>query len=438
MNFYYLYANSTLRNLKPTIMKKMIALFALCATVLVANAQLNYADFKDNGIYYKILSSDNGGNSVAVCSDQMLTNQFEYGGYVNRRVENLTPFYSGDVVVPSTVKYNGENYTVTTVERYAFTNCTDLNSVKLPETISIIHDYAFYGCGVVNVNIPKAVKYIGDCAFRNSLNVGDFDFSNVETINNWGLCGFDGRSLKFSGKLKDLYSFILEDTQVKEIEFEDNPDGELHFASHCFAYSQLENLVLPKTPLRLALEFMHENPYLERVVFNDVDKIAFAGSFQTVIAVECCYTETHNLINKCPNLKEIVSLCSTPPVIHNSGQPLGPYFVHITDNLETTVLRVPKGSEDLYRADAVWGEFKNIQGFEPGEYTGIAAVDTDNSAAAPRQMKVYADNSGITLSLDKGMVEIYNTQGALVKQVAHDGGVFTASLPKGFYIISVK
>lgn len=193
-------------------MKKSVALLLLSALAIVANAQLNYADFRDNGVYYKILSGGNGENSVAVCSDQMLVSQPEYGSRVNRRVESLAPYYSGDVVVPSAVEYNGEIYTVTTVERYAFTNCVDLNSVKLPETISVIRDYAFYGCGVINVNIPKAVRYIGDCAFRNSLNVGDLDFSNVETINNWGLCGFDGRSLKFSGKLKDLYSFILEDT----------------------------------------------------------------------------------------------------------------------------------------------------------------------------------------------------------------------------------
>lgn len=88
----------------------------------------------------------------------MLTNQFEYGGYVNRRVESLVPNYSGDVVVPSAVEHNGEKFAVTTVERYAFTNCVDLKSVKLPETISVINDYAFYGCGVVNVNIPKTVK----------------------------------------------------------------------------------------------------------------------------------------------------------------------------------------------------------------------------------------------------------------------------------------
>lgn len=85
--------------------------------------------------------------------------------------------------------------------------------------------------------------------------------------------------------------------------------------------------------------------------------------------VECCFAQSRNLINKCANLKEVVSLNPLPPVIHESGRKMGPYFVHITDQLETAVLRVPKGSEELYRADAVWGEFKNIQGFDPGSLT---------------------------------------------------------------------
>ena len=41
------------------------------------------------------------------------------------------------------------------------------------------------------------------------------------------------------------------------------------------------------------------------------------------------------------------------------------------DNIDDCVLKVPAGSEELYRADPVWGKFKTIYGFENGDYTSI-------------------------------------------------------------------
>lgn len=225
---------------------------------------------------------------------------------------------------------------------------------------------------------------------------------------------------------------------MSEIVFEDNPDGKLNINTHCFACSQLKKLVLPNTALRLSLEFVHENPSLESVVFSYGDSISFGGDNQTVYMVECCFAQSRNLINKCANLKEVVSLNPLPPVIHESGRKMGPYFVHITDQLETAVLRVPKGSEELYRADAVWGEFKNIQGFDPGEYDGIGTVDAVNEPEAAKAVKVCVNADGIKVALDKGIVKVYNAQGALVMQARHDGGIFTADLPKGIYIVSVR
>ncbi|MBO5243101.1 MAG: T9SS type A sorting domain-containing protein [Muribaculaceae bacterium] len=49
-----------------------------------------------------------------------------------------------------------------------------------------------------------------------------------------------------------------------------------------------------------------------------------------------------------------------------------------------------------------------------------------------------ANADGIKVALDKGIVKVYNAQGALVMQARHDGGIFTADLPKGIYIVSVR
>lgn len=53
--------------------------------------------------------------------------------------------YSGDVVIPSQVSYNGVNYTVTTIGNMAFGNyCTELTSITIPPTVTCIEEDAFF------------------------------------------------------------------------------------------------------------------------------------------------------------------------------------------------------------------------------------------------------------------------------------------------------
>ena len=70
------------------------------------------------------------------------------------------------VNIPSTVNYNGNSYTVTIVDNYAFYNCRNLTSVILPSTIQAIGDYGFGNCNELSsINIPEGVTTIGRDAF---------------------------------------------------------------------------------------------------------------------------------------------------------------------------------------------------------------------------------------------------------------------------------
>ena len=60
---------------------------------------------------------------------------------------------------------NGEK--VVGIGNYAFRNCTFLKSIELNENIRFVGAYAFYGSGLVNVNIPSETEQIGDFAFAN-------------------------------------------------------------------------------------------------------------------------------------------------------------------------------------------------------------------------------------------------------------------------------
>lgn len=99
--------------------------------------------------------------------------------------------YAGNIVIPSVVRNNGKDYTVTTIVGNAFANSDSLLSVTIPATIEsigqsafegcsylrkvtladgialqTIADRTFYGCdSLLSVNIPASVSTIGELAF---------------------------------------------------------------------------------------------------------------------------------------------------------------------------------------------------------------------------------------------------------------------------------
>ena len=47
-------------------------------------------------------------------------------------------YYSGDVVIPSSVTYNGVEYSVTNIGDNAFSGSTDLTSINIPNSVTNI------------------------------------------------------------------------------------------------------------------------------------------------------------------------------------------------------------------------------------------------------------------------------------------------------------
>ncbi len=89
-------------------------------------------DFEQNGIYYNVLDQTN--KTVEVTYRDTYYNS-----------------YSGIVTIPSSVNYDGNVYTVTSIGNSAFRNSKNLTDVCLPKSINYIGEYAFYGCtGLIN------------------------------------------------------------------------------------------------------------------------------------------------------------------------------------------------------------------------------------------------------------------------------------------------
>ena len=90
----------------------------------------------------------------------------EYSFTSDSTVEVARKGYQGDVVIPSSISYEGATYSVTSIGGGAFRNCYNLKSVIIGDNVICIGDLAFFYClSLHTITIPNSVTRIGDSAF---------------------------------------------------------------------------------------------------------------------------------------------------------------------------------------------------------------------------------------------------------------------------------
>lgn len=125
-------------------MKKI--LLSIVAAALTSFSASAY-DFEEDGVFYNITSA-----MYQTCEVTCQSGAFNS--------------YSGIVSLPSTVKYDGQTYTVTSIGSDAFRASTDLLCTLLPSTIRSIGANAYQGCtSMAAVTFPASVMNIGEMAF---------------------------------------------------------------------------------------------------------------------------------------------------------------------------------------------------------------------------------------------------------------------------------
>ena len=98
--------------------------------------------------------------------------------------------YSGDVVIPSSIDYNGEETAVTSIGKRAFYNCEGLTSITIPESITSIDDNAFTGCTgltsiIINSDASSSFRYSAGLYFiKDGIKYHVLDKDNVSVVAN--------------------------------------------------------------------------------------------------------------------------------------------------------------------------------------------------------------------------------------------------------------
>ena len=96
--------------------------------------------------------------------------------------------YVGDVVIPSSINYEGITYTVTSIGDKAFLY-SESTSVTIPKSVTHIGEYAFKDCSMLtSITIPNKVTSIGIGSFAGCRNLTSVRISNSVTSIPNGLC----------------------------------------------------------------------------------------------------------------------------------------------------------------------------------------------------------------------------------------------------------
>ena len=349
----------------------MRKLFSLLLA-LVATTSLWAHDFEVDGIYYNYLD-----NNVEVTYR---------GDYYNSYYDE----YSGEVIIPSTVTYNGTIYSVTSIGELAFYNCFPLTSVTIPNSVTSIGYRAFYYClSLTSITIPDSVTSIGYAAFQeckslksitipNSVtSIGDDAFADCSSLT----------SVTIGNSVTSIGSSAFEDcSSLTSITIPNSVTSIGDFAF--YNCSSLTSITIPNSVTSIGvLAFEYCSSLTSITIPNSVTSIG-GGAFDrcsslTSVTIGNSVTSIGDgAFQECKSLISVTCEATTPPTLGSS------VFYGVSTSIP---VYVPCGSENIYKTASGWNEFTNIQ--EPlAEYSiqvstsnsqmGTAKVDYNNCGGA--------------------------------------------------------
>lgn len=141
---------------------------------------LSNEDFSVDGKCYQYISQSDCTVRIGWMTVSADGNSTSYGLAIPSNTQ-------GKVIIPSTVVYDSKSYTVVEIAPFAFSGCTNITEVVIPETVTDMGNQAFKGCtSLVNINIP--CKSIGSSAFENCTSLKNVKVSN--SLNSIGESAF--------------------------------------------------------------------------------------------------------------------------------------------------------------------------------------------------------------------------------------------------------
>ena len=321
----------------------------------------NAYDAQIDGIYYTF----NGDEAEVTCLD--LDRSYNVNAY------------SGAIVVPESVNYDGKDYRVTSIGEGAFDNCKNLTSVILPKGVESIGNYSFGGCkSLTAVALPEGVKSIGTGAFSGCTSLESVTLPS--SLTSIGEIAFRRCtcliSITIPDGVKDIsYGTFASCSNMTDIIFS---EGVTSIGEGAFqGCSKLTSISIPNSATYIGEYAFWNCSSLLSIIFGKnmtkIDEYAFKNDH--------LLTDIYCLAEEVPEATNAFSAWSYRP-------------------MESTTLHVPASSIDSYKTTEPWNCFGNI----------VALPAVANEYIDPQTNVVYTYEPGQgTASVKAGYEEAQST-----------------------------
>lgn len=247
---------------------------------------------------------------------------------------------SGDIVIPESISYDENNYSVVRATNGAFQN-TDITGITLPNSITSLGNSCFKLCNkLTSVKLPDNITSLGDETFMTCSKLSSINIPNT---------------------LTSLGEFCLAFCNITKLTL---PNSITNLGNNCFqSCENLETITLPQNITNLPAYCFHDCKKLSGITLHEgitsLGESCFEGcsSLTSIKLPKSINKITGSIFNgcfeNCSNLSEVTCQWDNLDGIDVGSDAFNNIFSEAR-------LYIPKGTTEIYKAKEPWSKFKYI------------------------------------------------------------------------------